>query len=126
MNKGIDTSIQDWAPNFMDNCNDKDQLILPATITPLELAKYVSGLANDNGGNILLGAYSGTGYGAGFQNVESELVNNFESFLEGVELKITPDEARLQNIYLFVPIHLFLIPFLNKIILLGLLHIIFH
>jgi predicted HTH transcriptional regulator len=100
MNKGIDTSIQDWAPNFMGNSNDKDQLILPATINPLELAKYVSGIANDNGGNILLGAYSGNGYGAGFQNVESELVNNSKQFLEGVELKISSHQARLQNIYL--------------------------
>lgn len=99
MRKEIDMSVQDWAPIFIDNSNDKDQLILPATITPLELAKYVSGIANNDGGNILLGAYSENGFGAGFQNVESELANNSKQFLEGVELRISPHQVRSQNIY---------------------------
>jgi predicted HTH transcriptional regulator len=100
MNKRINTSIQDWAPDFMESSNDNDQLILPATISSIELAKYVSGIANDSGGNILLGAYSENGYGSEFQNVESELVHNSENLLKGVDLKISSHRARLQNIYL--------------------------
>ncbi|WOT05362.1 AlbA family DNA-binding domain-containing protein [Shewanella youngdeokensis] len=100
MLKEIDTSILDWAPKFMDTSNDEDQLILPASISFLELAKYVSAIANNNGGNILLGAYSEKGYGAGFQNVDAELVKKSQNILEAVELKISSHQARLQNIYL--------------------------
>ncbi|MCH4294834.1 hypothetical protein MJ923_11020 [Shewanella sp. 3B26] len=100
MLKSVDTSIQDWASRFMATCNDEDQIPLPASISPVELAKYVSAIANDHGGNILLGAYSEKGYGSGFQNVASELVEKCEQLLEGVEMKCSSHQARLQNIYL--------------------------
>lgn len=100
MLKSVDTSIQDWASRFMETCNDEDQLILPASVSPVELAKYVSAIANDHGGYILLGAYSENGYGSGFQNVASELVEKCEQLLEGVEMKCSPHQARFQNIYL--------------------------
>ncbi|MBM4864677.1 hypothetical protein HYO48_21910 [Vibrio parahaemolyticus] len=100
MSKKIDTSALDWSSSFMNNSNNKDQIILPASISPLELAKYVAGIANDDGGNILLGAYSEEGYGVGYQNVDSSLVQICESKLDGVELKVSPFQIRLQTIYL--------------------------
>ncbi|EGQ7835292.1 TPA: hypothetical protein I7732_21205 [Vibrio vulnificus] len=100
MLKEIDTSVLDWASNFVDNSNDRDQIILPASINPLELAKYVSGIANYGGGNILLGAYSGDGYGSGYQNVDSALVQNCRKKLDGVELKISSHQIRGRTIYL--------------------------
>lgn len=98
MQKIIDTSIQDWASSFIQTSNDVDQLILPASVSPVDLAKYVSAIANDNGGYILLGAYSG--YGSGYQNVASELVDKCQQLLEGVEINCSVHDARLQNIYL--------------------------
>lgn len=100
MLKIVDTSIQDWASRFIETSNDVDQLILPASISPEELAKYVSAMANDNGGYILLGAYSESGYGSGFQNVASELVESCQRLLEGVEIKCSTHQARFQNINL--------------------------
>jgi len=100
MLKTVDTSIQDWALRFLETCNDEDKLILPASVSPLELAKYVSALANDHGGYILLGAYSENGYGSGFQNVASELIEKCQQLLEGVEMKSSFHQARFQNIYL--------------------------
>ncbi|MDZ4385659.1 MAG: hypothetical protein U0998_00390 [Moraxellaceae bacterium] len=100
MLKIVDTSIQDWASRFIEDSNDLDQLILPASVSPAELAKYVSAIANDNGGYILLGAYSESGYGSGFQNVASELVAECQQLLEGVEIKCSSHQARLQSIYL--------------------------
>ncbi|MGE6568150.1 AlbA family DNA-binding domain-containing protein [Shewanella vesiculosa] len=100
MLKNLDTSSQDWAPRFIETSNDVDQLILPAFISPAELAKYVSAIANDNGGYLLLGAYSDSGSGSGFQNVTSELVEKCQHFLEGVEIKCSYHQARFQNIYL--------------------------
>lgn len=100
MPKTIDTTVQDWATKFMEEANNEDQLILPASIQPIELAKYISSLANTNGGNILLGAYSHEGYGAGFQNVDDKLVEQSRSLLDGVDFEISLDKARLQSIYL--------------------------
>ncbi|MGR3983483.1 hypothetical protein [Pseudoalteromonas sp. 1181_04] len=100
MLKIVDTSIQDWASRFIETANDVDQLILPASVSPAELANYVSAIANDNGGYILLGAYSEKGYGSGFQNVASELVENCLQLLEGVEIKCSNHQVRFQNIYL--------------------------
>lgn len=100
MLKIIDTSIQDWASRFIETSNDVDQLILPASLSPAELAKYVSAIANKNGGYILLGAYSESGYGTGFQNVASELVENCQQLLQGVEIKCSTHQVRFQNIYL--------------------------
>ncbi|QNV06558.1 AlbA family DNA-binding domain-containing protein [Shewanella algae] len=100
MLKIVDTSIQDWASKFMESCNDEDQLILSASVSPVELAKYVSAIANGHGGYILLGAYSENGYGSGFQNVASELVEKCQQLLEGVEMKCSAHQARFQNIYL--------------------------
>ena len=100
MLKNLDTSSQDWAQRFIETSNDVDQLILPASVSPVELAKYVSAIANDNGGYILLGAYSESGYGSGFQNVTSELVESCQHLLESVEIKCSCHQARTQNIYL--------------------------
>jgi len=100
MPKRIDTSIQDWAPSFLEKQNYKDRLVLPASVTPLELAKYVSAIANESGGNILLGAYSEKGAGSGFQNVDEDLIQNAQNLLEGVEISSRPHQVRLQNIYL--------------------------
>lgn len=97
MLKIVDTSIQDWAPKFMESCNDEDQLILSASVSPVELAKYVSAIANGHGGYILLGA---NGNGSGFQNVASELVEKCQQLLEGVEMKCSAHQERCQNIYL--------------------------
>lgn len=100
MLKTVDTSIQDWASKFMESCNDEDQLILSASVSPAELAKYVSAIANGHGGYVLLGAYSESGYGSGFQNVASELVEKCQQLLEGVEMGCSAHQARFQNIYL--------------------------
>lgn len=100
MLKRIDATIQDWAPSFLEKSNYKGRLVLPASVTPLELAKYVSAIANESGGNILLGAYSEKGVGSGFQNVDESLVQNAQSLLEGVEISSSPHRVRLQNIYL--------------------------
>jgi len=100
MLKIVDTSIQDWASRFIETSNDLDQLILPASVSSAELAKYVSAIANDNGGYILLGVHSESGYGTGFQNVASELVENCQQLLEGVEIRCSNHQARFQNIYL--------------------------
>lgn len=100
MLKIIDTSIQDWALKFIETSNYVDQLILPASVSPVDLAKYVSAIANGNGGYILLGSYSDSCYGSGYQNVASELVDKCQLLLEGVEINCTAHEARLQNIYL--------------------------
>ena len=100
MPKTIDTTVQDWASKFMEESNDEDQLILPASIEPIELAKYISSLGNSNGGNILLGAYSQRGYATGFQNVDGKLVEQSRSFLDGVDFEVSLYNARLQNIYL--------------------------
>lgn len=100
MLKIVDTSIQDWASRFIETSNEADQLILPASVSPVELAKYVSAIANDNGGYILLGAYSESGYGSGFQSVDSELVDKCRQLLEGIEIKCSSHQARFQDIYL--------------------------
>lgn len=100
MLKTVDTSIQDWTSRFIETSNDVDQLILPASISPAELAKYVSAIANDNGGYILLGAYSKSGYGSGFQNVASELVEKCLKLLKGVEVDCSFHQPRFQNIFL--------------------------
>ena len=100
MLKEIDTSIQDWASTFISSCNNKDKLVLSASITPSGLSKYISSLANDSGGYILVGAYSKDGYGSGFENVDDNLVNKSLQLLKGVEPQISEHKARLQNIYL--------------------------
>lgn len=100
MLKEIDISIQDWASTFISSSNKRDQLILSASITPLELSKYICSLANDSGGYILVGAYSKDGYGSGFESVDNNLIDNSLQFLKGVELQINQHKPRLQNIYL--------------------------
>lgn len=100
MLKEIDTSIQDWASTFISSSNKRDQLILSASITPLELSKYICSLANDSGGYILVGAYSKDGYGSGLESVDDNLIDNSLQFLKGVELQINQHKPRLQNIYL--------------------------
>lgn len=99
MQETVDTSIQDWASKFIETSNDQNKLILPASVEPAELAKYVSAIANDHGGYILLGAYSESGYGAGFQNVASDLVEKCQQLLQGIEVKVSSHQARSQNIY---------------------------
>jgi hypothetical protein len=96
----IDTSIQDWASNFMNTRNNEDKLILPASIDYKDLAKYISALANSNGGNILLGAYSEEGFGSGYQNVDSCLIQKSREILDGVHFESSSHQARLHNIYL--------------------------
>ncbi|QIZ76464.1 helix-turn-helix domain-containing protein [Ferrimonas lipolytica] len=96
----IDTSIQDWALNFISSSNNKDQLILSASITPLGLSKYISSLANNSGGYILVGVSSKDGYGSGFENVDNNLINNSLKLLKGVDPQISQYKERLQNIYL--------------------------
>ncbi|MEI8669165.1 putative DNA binding domain-containing protein [Pseudoalteromonas sp. B131b] len=100
MLKEIDTSIQDWTSDFISSSNNKVQLILSASITPLELSKYISSLANDSGGYILVGAYSKDGYGSGIENVNNNLIDNSLQLLKGVEPQISQHKVRLQNIYL--------------------------
>lgn len=100
MLKKINTSIQDWALSFLEASNYEDKFILPASVTPVELAKYVSAIANESGGNILLGAYSEKGVGSGFQNVDADLVQNAQNLLEGVKINSSPHQVRFQNIYL--------------------------
>lgn len=99
MLKIVDTPIQDWALRFMETCNNEDKLILRASVSPVELAKYVSAIANDHGGYILLGAYSEEGCGSGFQNVASELVEKCQQLIEGVKVEYSSHEYRLKNIY---------------------------
>lgn len=96
----VDTSIQDWASCFIEDHNNKDKIILPATIDHLELAKYITALANSNGGNILLGAYSTEGLGSGFQGVDSGLIQNTQKILDGVHFDSDSHKIRLQDIYL--------------------------
>jgi len=100
MLKRIDTSIQDWASSFLETSNYEDRFILPASVTDVDLAKYISAIANETGGNILLGAYSDKGVGSGFQNVDADLVKNTQNLIEGVEINSVPHQVRLQNIYL--------------------------
>ena len=100
MLKDVNTSGQDWASNFISTSNNEDQIILPAYVSYIELAKYVSAIANDKGGNILLGAYSEKGYGTGFQSIDNELVQNCRELLEGVEMEYSFHNIRSQNICL--------------------------
>ncbi|MFG0454656.1 AlbA family DNA-binding domain-containing protein [Shewanella mangrovisoli] len=100
MPKVIDTSIPDWASKFINYQNNETELILPASVEPMELAMYISALANSNGGNILLGAYSEEGGGSGFENVDSDVVKKAIGLLDGVVFDSRVHQARLQNIYL--------------------------
>ena len=100
MPETVDTSIEDWAPKYVETQNTKDKLILPASIDYQDLAKYIAALANSTGGNILLGAYSEEGIGSGFKSVDSDLIKKARENLDGVDFKISSHQVRLQNIFL--------------------------
>lgn len=97
----IDTTVQDWTSKYMENANQENQIMLRSNISPLELAKYISAVSNNDGGYILLGAYSEPGYGSGFENTDSGLVNEALKLISGLNVKYQEYSPRHQRVFLF-------------------------
>lgn len=97
----IDTTVQDWTSKYMENANQENQIMLRGSVSPLELAQYISAVSNKDGGYILLGAYSEPGYGAGFENTDPELVNEALKLILGLNLEYQEYSPRHQRVFLF-------------------------
>lgn len=99
LNSNTDTSVQDWESRFMEKASLHDnKVILKGNVNPLFIAKNISALANNDGGEILVGVYDemGTGLGAGVDGVELETINKALQYLDDkrVEVDVNMYETR--------------------------------
>lgn len=96
----LDTSKQDWASEFIANADSVSSFILPATIPAKSLSEYVSGLSNTDGGYILVGAYSESNLGSGYQTVSPETIKDTRELLVNALYNVEEHSPRGQRVYL--------------------------
>ena len=97
-----DTSVQDWVSRFMEEASSYgNKIILKGKEDPLVISKNISALANNDGGEILVGVYDemGTGLGAGLDGVELKTINKALQYLDGAWPKIETEMHKERHVF---------------------------
>ena len=96
----LDTSKQDWAVEFIATADNVSSFVLPAATSGRTLSEYIASLCNASGGYILVGAYSESGVGSGFQTVSPDVIKEAGEFLVNAPYEIEKHTPRFQTVYL--------------------------